>query len=241
MADQGAQDLDEFRRIAEHKAREDRIRRTLWLRAAIAVLISSVVASAVLITSFRVVDPTREGVFVDKLRLQQQMEKAIKGGADLRAVRQLFNSRERQAPDFRSLFGADRSSARYREPLALTTILEDLRASAFLQEAPDLSLVRKIDPLLRQHEQTNPFDKLAPNQRVDFETVRTRLGDNYGHVQQSIERIVNELDKQNQVASEYLADAKLGLYLSIVALIVGVIAMVPAVAEALKWFRRASH
>jgi hypothetical protein len=81
-------------------------------------------------------------------------------------------------------------------------------------------LVARIDTLLAEHTELNPFEKLEPQQRQLFGTIRRVLDSSYPTVSDDVNRICDELHNRNLVASKYLADAQDSYRLSYWALLI---------------------
>lgn len=168
--------------------------------------------------------------YIDRIQLLSDIEKAIGNGADLQDVKQLYENRNYTRRYLMSGFlSGDPEKSFYQEPLALSTVLKDLRAEMFLRTEVNEELATKIKQFIVEHEKTNPFDKLETTQRLHFETIQSKMGSNYNHIQHDVNLIVDQLAEKNQLVEKYLKDATLGLRLSIIALIVGVISLIPQV------------
>src|SRR5437867_4877063 len=98
------EDRRAFQLSIEERRRQER---ATYIRLLASLGIAMGVVSATLIISFKVVDPTREGMFVNKAGLLERIEKTIQGGADLRAVRKVFNNRGKELLVWRMLLGLD--------------------------------------------------------------------------------------------------------------------------------------
>ena len=101
---------------------------------------------------------------------------------------------------------------------------------------PDL--IKLISEKLNEHEQSNPFDRLEPGQRVHFELVQTKLGTNYVQIQDNINRIVDEIDNKNKLVDKYFSDATMSYRISIIALLIGLLALLPMVKNFWGWLRK---
>lgn len=210
------------------KSESPRVRRLVLLSLATATSLGMALASTLVSTMF---DPAPSREYSERLPLLQRLEKALRNGADLPAARQIVAARK-PAP---TQWPFRESVERYKEPLTLSTVLADLRAELFLKEQPDQEFIAAIDRIANEDQQTNPFDRLRSAQRVHFETIRAALGPQYGAVQQSVDRIVDEISNQNRLVGEYLADATMSYRLSVGALVLAIISLIPQVAQVWRW------
>jgi hypothetical protein len=178
---------------------------------------------------------------VDRTKLLADIEMAVNSGAELQDIRQIFENRKHVRLSiikdiFRSSEAEDK--AIYKEPVALNSVLKDLKADIFLRKEVNKELVQKIKAALAEYEKSNPFDKLESSQRIHFETIQSKLGDGYAHIQQDVNLIVDEMSNKNQLVAKYLGDATLSFRISVIALVVGVIAFIPQLAGVWRWWRR---
>lgn len=70
------------------------------------------------------------------------------------------------------------------------------------------SILYRLDVLIMNFEQTNPFDILKKNQKYFFNNVRYKSGQDYLKIESDIKEIVKEIDSQNKLVDEYLNNAK---------------------------------
>jgi hypothetical protein len=178
---------------------------------------------------------------VDRGKLLTDIERAIGSGAELQDVKQIFENRKGFDTNIiRAFFRGREAEAKaiYKEPLALNSVLKDLKAEVFLRKEVNKDLVQKIKVVLAEQERTNPFDKLDPGQRIHFESIQSKLGDGYAHIQQDLNLIVDEMANKNQLVVRYLADATSSYRISVIALVVGALALIPQLFAAWRWWRR---
>lgn len=184
-----------------------------------------------------------EKTFVDRKNLHMNVTTAIKNGAQLSDVKQIFENRK-HAKGVSQLFdlllyvkNSRNSDEFYREPVNLTTILKDIKSELYLTNTVDLELVASISKTIAEHEKTNPFDKLEPSQRIHFELIQTKLGDKYAPIQENVVRIVDEIDNKNMLVSKYFSDATMSFRISIIALVIGILALIPQLKNLWSWWR----
>ena len=114
-----------------------------------------------------------------------------------------------------------RAGDNYSVDTPLSDILQDIRAEQYAK-APEAasSLLPNLDKIIREHTQTNPFDKLELGQREAFDNIRAKLGPNYEQVQVEITKLSDELFSKNLAVEKYLRDSTFSLWLSIFALFI---------------------
>ena len=159
---------------------------------------------------------TPEPMILTKESLKATVIKAIENGADLRAVKQIYLNREQ----FLGLgfLGLRPSTTHYPLSIPLSVVLEDIRTDLFINPDADKSLLPRIDGLIVQHLQTNPFDKLEATQKDHFERLREKIGDRYAVVQTDVAKIADELYAQNLLTKQYLRDSTISFWVSIAGL-----------------------
>jgi hypothetical protein len=99
----------------------------------------------------------------------------------------------------------------------LSVVLEDIRTDLFLPSA-DKSLLPKLDAIIAEHSQTNPFDALEAFQRDQFERLREKLGEHYTSVQAEVTRISDELRQKNLLTEQYLRSSNISFWVSVIGL-----------------------
>lgn len=185
----------------EKLIRSRRITSYLYLIFALCLSIASL--TAILIKDIQ---------YIDKTKIQEDLSTIISNDGDLRAIKTSFETQEKISGI--SLLLASESSY-YNSNIALSSVLDDLRVKAFMTS--DKSLLPKLEPLVREHEEINPFDKLYIGQKDYFENIRIKSGDNYQLITNDITNLVDELYQQNTLVNEYLSDSKMSYWISIFA------------------------
>lgn len=181
-----------------------------------------VVLLGAFILAFYVALELGSGDLVHKQVIKTRISKAIVNGADLRAVKQIYNNRPIQGGAIRGLFHGVRY---YKVEVALSTILEDIRADVFLsdEEAINKGILEPLNEIIKEHSTTNPFDRLESAQKDDFETIRTKLADAYAIIETDINKIADKLYNKNTLVSKYLRDSQRSFYISIAAFVLSVV------------------
>lgn len=150
---------------------------------------------------------------ISKAAVQENISKLIENDGDIRAIKHVFKS----SPIKKTYFTYRTKTEYYPENVALSTILDDLRTKYYMEG--NKKLIEKIDPIIKLYETTNPFDKIASNQKDILENIRIKSGDNYEKISSDVNNIADELSEKNKLVDEYLADSKLSFWISVIALV----------------------
>ena len=111
----------------------------------------------------------------------------------------------------------------YPESTTLTTILNDIKKEYYIKNQKDSIYLTRLNTILIEHEEVNPFDKLESNQKFMFENVRQKLDSHYVTVKEDLNRIADEMNNKNLLVDKYLDKSNLSYWLSIIALTLTVI------------------
>ena len=166
---------------------------------------------------------------VKKEPLVTSISAAVGNGADISVIRHIYKQRKQERSSLGSVLftrtqDAFRSDEYYSAETPLSDILQDIRASQFTTKGQDgLSQRAQLEKLIREHAQTNPFDKLESGQRETFDNVRAKLGANYDVIQNDLTRIGDELYGKNIAVEKYLRDSTFNLWLSVFALFMSLV------------------
>ena len=156
--------------------------------------------------------PSRPEYLIRKTALKDPIVAALNNGADLRAVKQIYNNR---TPTIEFTFPT--AGTHYAISVPLSVVLEDIRADLFLPSA-DKTLLPKLDAIIAEYSQTNPFDALEAFQRDQFERLREKLGERYISVQAEVIRISDELRQKNLLTDQYLRSSNISFWVSVTGL-----------------------
>lgn len=154
-----------------------------------------------------------EGSFIDKKILQEDISNIVKNDGDLRAIKQALITQPKVS-DLKILFSPQENH--YRGGVALSIVLDDVRLSAY--RTGDKSILPKLEPIILEYEETNPFDKLQTGQKDYFENIRIKTGIEYPKISNDINNLADELFQKNQLVNEYLSDSKMSFWISVTAL-----------------------
>ena len=102
-------------------------------------------------------------------------------------------------------------------------MLEQLRTDQYLNGKPDSVFLDKLDTIIREYTESNPFDKLESGQKDLFENIRVKLNGNYSVVSDDVNKLSDELSNKNKLVNEYLSDSQTSLVVSIVSAFIAVI------------------
>lgn len=160
--------------------------------------------------------------YISKAILHENIIKAINNGADLRSVKQVYINRESQPLSYLSFSKSENNY--YSIDVPLSIVLEDVRANLYLKDkSPDSLIVNKLDNIIGEHSQVNPFDKLNNLQKESFQNIRQKLGGSFPSINSELNRITDELYNKNILVEEYLKDSRTSFWVSICGLFISII------------------
>jgi len=165
--------------------------------------------------------------YTEKIEIEVKIKKAVNNGASLEVIRTIFSNRNIDKSFFSRWLKDD--SLNYIEPLRLAVVLDDMKAEYFLTDHKSESepYLSKLQLLIEENVEINPFDKLESYQKDYFINIRLKISDKYELIENDVNKIADELNKQNSLVKEYLSDATTSLFLSggglIFALCIGLI------------------
>jgi hypothetical protein len=172
-------------------------------------------------------------LYVERSYIKSEIFSAINNGGDLRAAKNIYENRRYLERGFFSVFSSD--DEYYGYSVTMSKILEDVRSDYFLKEIEDANRYRsyseneyirksdadsisKIDRIIEEYEQLNPFEGLEAAQKDNFENVRIKLGDKYALISGDMEKLSSDLRGRNELVGQYLKDSTISFWVSIVAL-----------------------
>jgi hypothetical protein len=167
--------------------------------------------------------PDSTTLYADKTHLQKMALLSIANGADLSTVKHILKSAPFQSVSI--LTGALPSTkiANYTSEVTVDQILNDLKVLLYTS-TPDSSgcKISRIDSLIKENNEVNPFEGLNHNQRYFFENVRQKTGNLYSTISGDLNNISSELVRTNQLVNEYLSDATWSFRISIAAIVLSI-------------------
>lgn len=183
--------------------------------------------------------------YIDKEALHSKITLAAKNGASLEDIKQFYLGAKKEKNPTSSDWLENiiipnmkkDIQGYYSGDVSLLDVLKNTKAELFLKEKIDIELIKIISEKIDEHSQSNPFDRLEQGQKIYFETIKTKLKENYDLIQDDINRVVDELDEKNQLTNKYLSDSTMSYNLSIYAFIIGILALLPLIKSFWEWIR----
>lgn len=158
-----------------------------------------------------------DGKYIDKEKAQKDISTIIVNGGDLRAIKQALINQSKIS-EFKLIFSL--KEAYYPRNIALSSVLEDVRVEAF--RSNNKELLPKLEPIILEYEEINPFDKLQVGQKDYFENLRIKTGEEYKNISNDVNNLVEELHQKNLLVDEYLSDSKMSFWISIFAVFLSI-------------------
>ncbi len=159
--------------------------------------------------------------YVEKAAVKKEITTLVNNGAGLRAVKFHYDHRTTIKRDILFTIKTD-LNLYYPYEIALSEVLEQLRTDQYLDGTPDIEFLDKLDLIIREYTESNPFDKLESGQKDLFENIRVKLNGNYSTVEDDVNKLSNELSNKNKLVNEYLSDSQTSLVVSIVSAFIAV-------------------
>ena len=168
-------------------------------------------------------EPSDEKYF-NKEKYKASIQLSVKNGAKIDNIKHLYDSRILEK---KPLFSSKDEfiSKYYTENTSLSFILQDLLSDYYTNSKfeKDSIYICKLNMIIKENQETNPFDKLEISQKYNFENIRLKTDSNYVKIQSDIIRITDELDSKNQLVNKYLNKSEISFNLSIIALIITIL------------------
>lgn len=213
----------EFLNIAIESMIEENSRRSIFNRLFSYISILTAILSAAALITIVIADPTDEKYF-NKDNLKKLITQAVKNGASIDNIKHIYDARLLEKKPFFS--SKDEFAAEnYTENTSLSFILQDLLSGYYTNSnfKTDSLYLYNLKTIIKENEETNPFDKLEISQKYSFENIRLKTDSNYVKIQSDIIRITDELDSKNQLVNKYLNKSEISFNLSIIALIITIL------------------
>ncbi|MDU9408072.1 hypothetical protein RTH74_10740 [Pseudomonas sp. zfem001] len=179
-------------------------------------------------------------LYVGKSYIKSKLFSAINNDGDLRAVKNIYENRRYVERGFFRVFDSSEDYYDYNTPMS--KILEDIRSDYFLKEKEqesgqrgvvsyssytddgymhksDAKSLEKVDLIVLENEQLNPFEGLELAQKDNFENIRIKLGDKYALISGDMEKLSSDLRGKNELVGQYLKDSTISFWVSIMALV----------------------
>ncbi|MEO4889647.1 hypothetical protein ABH040_20800 [Bacteroides thetaiotaomicron] len=193
---------------------EENSRRSIFNRLFSYISILTAILSAAALITIVIADPTDEKYF-NKDNLKKLITQAVKNGASIDNIKHIYDARLLEKKPFFS--SKDEFAAEnYTENTSLSFILQDLLSGYYTNSnfKTDSLYLYNLKTIIKENEETNPFDKLD---------IRLKTDSNYVKIQSDIIRITDELDSKNQLVNKYLNKSEISFNLSIIALIITIL------------------
>jgi hypothetical protein len=156
-------------------------------------------------------------LYTPQSAVKKEIQTLIGNGADLNTLKHYYSNKP--MIEWGLFYGwNNEKSDHYTNSSTLLHVFKDIKSDLYLSSPPVEKVLVSLNKLIAEYQKRNPFDGLMINQRDHFENVRIKLGENYQIVQIEINKISDELQQQNKLVTQYLADSNTSLYVSIFSL-----------------------
>jgi len=155
--------------------------------------------------------------YVRKSDIKTSVVKAIENGADLRAIKNIFENRNIQKWGIKNIFSEMHEYYKLETPLS--KVLEDIRSGIYETDTDKKGVFDSLNSIILEHQERNPFDALEQNQKDYFENIRLRSGEQYSRIQNEVDKLATELESKNALVNKYLKQSTTSFWVSIIALI----------------------
>ena len=207
---------EKINRILQNDQRRSKKKEMYLLIITLIVLVSSVSMSLSLLLSY-----DDDESYFNKDVSKKLILAAVKNGASLDNIKHIYNTRVLYTkPIF--VKKDNFTNENYTANTSLSFILKDMLLDYYIPKdfKVDSLYLCSLKDIIKENEETNPFDKLEENQRYSFENIRLKTDSNYIKIQSDIIRITEELDSKNQLVNKYLNKSEISFNLSILAIII---------------------
>lgn len=164
----------EFLNIAIESMIEENSRRSIFNRLFSYISILTAILSAAALITIVIADPTDEKYF-NKDNLKKLITQAVKNGASIDNIKHIYDARLLEKKPFFS--SKDEFAAEnYTENTSLSFILQDLLSGYYTNSnfKTDSLYLYNLKTIIKENEETNPFDKLEISQKYSFENIRLK-------------------------------------------------------------------
>ena len=195
--------------VLERIERQNR-RRRIYLLVLLLPLLSVMTSFSLLLID--------ENKLLEKAALQEDIQTIVSNGGDLEAIKQSLRT-QTTVSSMKAIFS--NKSDYYREDVPLSVVLSDIRVNAFREGKKDF--LPTLEPIIREYEEVNPFDKLQVGQKDYFENIRIKSGEKYPDIVNDVNNLADELHEKNMLVDEYLGDSKMSFWISIIAVVLSLL------------------
>lgn len=219
-----AEDKDKLKAISENFYKDillksEKRRKKMFLPYYTFLSVYTFIMVIIIFFMFRApVNTSSSNDLVNQAEIKSQINNAVNNNCDLESLKNIYDNRNTLS-FWGSLFNREEFYS-YNE--SLIEILYDLRADYYIasDKESDLKYINKINTLIKESSEKNPFDLLEENQKYYFENIRYKSGEVYETIQYDINKIVLELNNKNDLVKKYLDKSNMSFIISIVALII---------------------
>lgn len=165
------------------------------------------------ISMFALVLMLNKGAVIEKKAVLDDIDGIISNGGDLSAIKHALASHKR-TDRLKTAFL--KNTDWYLSDVPLSIVLKDARLDAY--RSGETSIRTRIEELINEHEQINPFDKLDFSQKYYFENIRLKAGELYPLIENDVNNLAEDMIHQNRTIEQYLRDSTKSFWISIIAL-----------------------
>jgi hypothetical protein len=152
-----------------------------------------------------------------KSQINKNISSLIENGADLDTISYALKNPQ---IDKRNILLSKNS---YEDNVNLNDILKSIRLSYYTNKPTDDISLAKLEAIIIEHNEVDPFSKLQSYQKDLFSNVRFKADESYSNINEDINKIVQELDSKNTLVDEYLDKSTTSFWISTVGLIIALL------------------
>ncbi|MDO6611947.1 hypothetical protein Q4601_06885 [Shewanella sp. 1_MG-2023] len=112
---------------------------------------------------------------------------------------------------------------RYPDNVNLNDVLMSLKAEHYTQTNPETQFLNKLNAIIIEHNEVDPFSKLLNHQKDLFDNVRFKAKGSYNDIDDDINKIAQELYSKNKLVDEYLDKSNLSFWVSVFGLVIALL------------------
>jgi hypothetical protein len=107
----------------------------------------------------------------------------------------------------------------YDDTTPLSKVLDDIRSDLYTTKTDKKGILDRLNKIIHEHQERNPFDALEPSQKDYFENIRMKAGLKYNDIRNEVDKLATELESKNSLVNKYLKQSTTSFWVSIAALI----------------------
>ncbi len=155
--------------------------------------------------------------YVSKSDIKNQIISAIENDGNLIVIKNIFENRNKVRRTLQQIF--DDTTNYYGDAIPLSKVLEDIRSDIYTTKVDKKGILDRLNKIINEHQERNPFDALEPSQKDYFENIRIKAGPKYIDIRNEVDKLATELESKNSLVTKYLRQSTTSFWLSILALI----------------------